>query len=126
MAVNLEETYLRHADDFALRLEAQKAYKRFLHAIAHNNVNAGLHQQANGGCATPGQQFPREFEVTLAAVSLRDKKMVPPGLPLTFPLKAKLMRPGQVVDALLSDANPCACQQRNQTAVVLDLDKRAL
>ena len=96
----------RHADDFAPRLEAQKLHKRVLHVITPNDMDAGFHQRANGGCAGPGQLFPGELEGTLVAVSLRDKEVMPPALSLSFPLEAKLMRPCHGVDAILGDSHP--------------------
>src|SRR6476619_8323531 len=104
MAIDFEEAYLRHADDFAPWLEVQKLHKRLSRDITPNNMDPGFHQRANGGCAGPGQLFSGELEGTLAAVSFRDNKMVPPGLPLTFPLKAKLVRPGQGFDAILGNS----------------------
>src|SRR5262245_10177499 len=104
MQSDLGPPHARHADDFAPWLEVQKLHKRLSRDITPNNMDPGFHQRTNGRCAGSGQLFSGELEGTLAAVSLRDKKMVPPSLPLTFPLKAKLMRPGQGIDAILSDS----------------------
>src|SRR5262245_55960480 len=108
MRSDLGPPHARHADDFAPWLEVQKLHKRLSRDITPNHMDPGFHQRANGGCAGPGQLFSGELEGTLTAVSLRDKKMVPPGLPLTFPLNAELMRPCHGVDAILSDAHPTA------------------
>src|SRR5262245_49946749 len=79
MQSDLGPPHARHADDFAPWLEVQKLHKRLSRDITPNNMDPGFHQRANGGCAGPGQLFSGELEGTLAAVSLRDKKMVPPG-----------------------------------------------
>jgi len=71
-------------------------------------VDAGFHQQANGGRAAPRQLFPREVEVALTSVSLRDDEMMTPMLDFGFPLESKLMRPGDGVDAILGDTHPSA------------------
>src|SRR5262245_16052356 len=44
--------------------------------------------------------------------------MVPPTLTLGVALKTKPMRPSHRIDAILGDANPSACQQRNQAVVI--------
>jgi hypothetical protein len=119
MRSKLGPPHARHADDLAPRFEAQKLQKRLLRDITPNKMDAGFHERANGGCAIPGQLFPGKLEGTLVAVSLRDKKVVPPGLPVSFPLRAKLMRPGQRVDAILGDSHPAAGEKRGQFAAAL-------
>ena len=93
MRSDLSPTHSRHADDLLPWLETQELYERLLGNITRNNVDAALHQQPNGGCAVPGQLFPRNLEGTLVAVPLRDEEMMAPILPLGFPLEAGLMRP---------------------------------
>src|SRR6516165_3559270 len=107
MAVNLEEAYLRHTVDFALRLEAQELYERPL----GNDVNARSHQQLNGRCAGSSQCFPRKLEATPLAVPLCDDEVKPPALSLAFPLGAKLMRPCCEVDAIFGDMQPTPSKQ---------------
>ena len=119
MRSDLGPPHARHADDFAPRLKAQKLHERVLHDITPDDVDAGFHQQANGGCAGPGQLFPGEFEVALISVALRDHEVMPPVLSLSFPLEAKLMRPGHGVDAILGDTHPPAGEQRGQPAAAL-------
>src|SRR6516165_2791980 len=75
----------RHADDFAPRLKSKKLHKRLLCDSATDDVDARLHQQANGGGAATGQPFPRKLEGTPVAVSLRNKEVMSPALSLTFP-----------------------------------------
>src|SRR5262249_31533401 len=125
MRSNWSPADARHADDFVPGLKSKKPHKRLLRDCTPDDVDARLHQQANGGCTTSGQFFPRKLESTPVAVSLRDEEVMAPALSLTFPPEAKLMRPCYGIDAILSDANPSACQQRNQ-AVILGPSKRAL
>src|SRR5262249_24627447 len=51
--------------------------------------------------------------------------MVPPTLTLGVALKTKPKRPSHRIDAILGDANPSACQQRNQ-AIVVSFGKSAV
>src|SRR6516162_10839529 len=106
MAVNFEEAYLRHTDDFAPWLEAQELRERLLGHLATDSVDAGLHQQTNGGYAGPSKHFPGKLEGAFVAVSLRNAKAKPPTLPLGFPMEAKLMRPCHRLDAILGHAHP--------------------
>ena len=70
-----------------------------------------------------------KLELAFVAVSLRNEKMMPPILPLGFPLEAKLMRPRHGVDAILGDAHPTPGKQRSQPAAALEIasfDERPL
>src|SRR6478672_11683123 len=81
MAVNLEEAYLWHTDNFALRLEAQELYERLL----GDDVNARPHQRPNGRRAGSSQFFPGKLVGTAPAVPLCDDEVKPPALSLAFP-----------------------------------------
>ena len=55
MAVNLEEAYLRHTEDFALGLEAQEFYERLL----SDDVDACRLNEQPGFRAGPGRSSAR-------------------------------------------------------------------
>jgi hypothetical protein len=107
MAVNLEEAYLRHTNDSALRLEQQELYERPL----GNYVNASFHQQLDGRCARSSQCFPRKLEGTPSAVPLCDDEVEPPALSLAFRRGAKLMRPCCEIDPIFGDTPPTPSEQ---------------
>src|SRR5215472_17573981 len=119
MAVNLEKAYLRYANDFEFRFEIEKLRERLLSHITPDDVDAGFHQRTDGGCASPGKLFPGKLEATLFTVSLRNDEVMPPTLPLTFPLGAELMRPRHRVDTICGDALPATVEQCFQTAATL-------
>jgi hypothetical protein len=63
--------------------------------------------------------------MTLMAVPLGDEEMMPPILPVTFPLKPELVRPCDGIDTILGDAHPPPGEQRGQPAAALVIGSSA-
>jgi hypothetical protein len=129
MRADLSPPDSRHPDDFVFWSEAQKLDKCVLDAVTSNDVNACFCQQANGGCTGPRQLLPWKREGASVAVSLRDLKMMPPGLALSFALEAELVRPRYRIDAIFGDPQPSPrkqCVKPAASLVVEYLDERSL